>query len=198
MRPLNNPLATLAASICMAIFVALPVPAHAAKSVQDIAVGAAIDDPTDLYNLGVEFYTGRTVHKDLSKSAKQWQKASDLGVVTAKNNLGFLLFNGFGIKQDRARAVRLWGDAADLGQDESQWHLGMAVFDGSGLKKDRTVGAAWVLCAYHSAVVLKDDALIKLTSKSSTDLMHALTDMERRDAVRLAESFEKRHAPQGL
>jgi hypothetical protein len=185
-------------TLALPLLLALSIPAHAAGSVQDLAISAALDDPGALYNLGVEFYTGRNVPKDLSKSAKLWEKASERGIVPAKNNLGFLLFNGLGIQQDQTRAVGLWRVAADLGLDESQWHLGMALFDGTGIAKDRVLGTAWVLCAQHSAVALKDGEIIKFTSKSSADMLDALTNAERTDAVRLAGELEKRHVPQGL
>ncbi|WP_181373303.1 tetratricopeptide repeat protein [Massilia glaciei] len=174
----------------------LPFGACAKDSLADTAIDAALDKPAGLYNLGVEFYTGKRVAKDLSKSAKLWQKAAALGVVSAKNNLGFLLFTGKGIEQDRSKAVALWRDAASQGHDEAQLHLGEALFDGEGIRADRTTGAAWVLSAQKHAALNKDAAMIEMTSTASSRLVAALTKDERKRAHSLAmELFQRHPAP---
>ncbi|MES3023761.1 MAG: tetratricopeptide repeat protein [Pseudomonadota bacterium] len=176
--------------VCMLI---VPLGVHAEESLNDIAIAAALDKPSALYNLGVEFYTGKRVTKDLSKSAKLWQKAAALGGVAAKNNLGFLLFTGKGIQQDKLKAVALWRDAASQGLDESQWHLGEALFDGEGVGTDRVTGVAWVLTAHKNATRNQDEAMIDHTSKAGTRLLAALSGDERKRAHKLAAELFQRH-----
>ncbi|GAB3361966.1 tetratricopeptide repeat protein [Lysobacter tyrosinilyticus] len=118
----------------------------------DTAIGAALEDPTDTYNLAVEFYTGKCVEKDYGKAAKLWERAASSGVTSAKNNLGYLLSEGLGVKKDETRAAALWLEAARVGHAESQVHLGNAFFYGYGVPKDQVRGLAWVLHAAQAAV----------------------------------------------
>ena len=117
----------------------------------ETAIGAALEDPTDTYNLAVEFYTGKCVEKNYEKAAKLWERAAASGLTSAKNNLGYLLSEGLGVKKDEARAAALWREAAVAGHAESQVHLGKALFHGYGVPKDQTRGLAWVLHAVQSA-----------------------------------------------
>jgi len=91
-------------------------------SLLNTAMGAALEDPTDTYNLGVEFYTGKCVEKSYEKAAKLWGRAAASGDTSAKNNLGYLLSEGLGVTQDQARAAQLWLEAAQAGHAESQAH----------------------------------------------------------------------------
>lgn len=127
------------------------------SDLQDTALGAALDDTTDLYNLGVAFYMGRCVEKSYRKAAGLWEKAANAGVVPAKNNLGYLLFEGLDVQQDQRRAVALWTEAAVAGHSEAQVHLGNALFHGDGVEADRVQGLAWILYAIDSAKRRPDD-----------------------------------------
>nr|WP_298124416.1 tetratricopeptide repeat protein [uncultured Pseudoxanthomonas sp.] len=125
--------------------------------IQETALGAALDDTTAIYNLGVDFYVGACVEKSYRKAAHLWEKAANAGVVPAKNNLGYLLFEGLEVKQDHRRAVLLWTEAARAGHSEAQVHLGSAVFHGDGTEKDPVQGLAWILYAIESAKRRPDD-----------------------------------------
>jgi len=132
----------------------LPACSHAEDPCADLAstaIGAALEDPTDTYNLAVDFYTGKCVAKDYGKAAKLWERAAASGVTSAKNNLGYLLSEGLGVKQDQPRAAALWLEAAKAGHAESQVHLGNALFYGYGVPMDQARGLAWVLLATQSA-----------------------------------------------
>jgi hypothetical protein len=166
---------------------------HADDSLTNLAIDAALDDPDALYNLGVEFYTGKRVKQDFSKSAQLWGKASELGVTSAKNNLGYLLYWGKGTKQDRVRAVELWRAAAHEGHDEAQRQLGSAIFDGLGAKQDRVAGTAWSLCAYKNSVRLRNTAVVADATKSSDEKLRKLAKSERERAVKMAEACVPGH-----
>ncbi|MBF6023423.1 tetratricopeptide repeat protein [Lysobacter niastensis] len=128
--------------------------------ITELAVHAALDDPRSAYDLGVAFYTGRctAIPKSYENAAKMWRRASDLGVIPAKNNLGYLLYTGLAGREDKAEAVRLWAEAAKVGFAKSQTHLGIAYFDGAGIGKDQARGLAWVLLAIDSAPKRPDTA----------------------------------------
>lgn len=124
--------------------------------VADTAISAALGDMRGMYDLGVEFYTGRCVDMSHKNAALMWEKAAAMGSIAAKHNLGFLLYKGLGVPKDEARAVALWEEAADAGHCEAQLHLGAALFAGRGVQEDRLLGMAWVLRAIESAKTADD------------------------------------------
>lgn len=121
-------------------------------SLTTTAIGAALGDSTDAYNLGVEFYTGKCIERDYESAATMWEKAASSGVISAKNNLGYLLSRGLGVKEDESRAAALWREAALAGHAESQLHLGVATFHGNGVPQDKVDGLAWVILSADSAI----------------------------------------------
>lgn len=123
---------------------------------RDTAIGAALQDPNDTYNLGVAFYQGKCVEKNYGKAARLWERASKAGVLSAKNNLGYLLSEGLGVEKDEGRAVTLWLEAARQNHAEAQVHLGNAYFYGYGVPEDRVLGLAWILQAETSARTAQD------------------------------------------
>lgn len=121
----------------------------------DTAIGAALGQPDDVYNLAVDFYTGNCVYQDYKNAALLWEKVvAATGDLSAKNNLGYLLSEGMGVAKDEARAQELWADAAVQGHAEAQFHLGIALFNGYGVPRDQARGLAWVLSAIEAAVNL--------------------------------------------
>jgi len=147
----------------------------------DTAIGAALEDPTETYNLAVEFYTGKCVEKNYEKAAKLWERAATAGVISAKNNLGYLLSEGLGVKKDETRAAALWFEAARAGHAESQVHLGSALFYGYGVPKDQARGLAWVLNAAQSAADDPDTgggpAVLELANNEQANMLKAAPEL---------------------
>ena len=121
----------------------IPIASWADCDLQETAIGAALGDPEAQYNLGVDFFRGECVPKDLSRSAIMWRKAAASGNVSAHNNLGWLTFHGNGVPQDESEGLRLWRFAAERGHAESQSHLAWAYLKGRGVKRDLIVAYAW-------------------------------------------------------
>lgn len=149
---------------------------HGCAGLSDTAIGAALQNPGDTYNLGVEFYRGKCVEKNYGKAARLWELASKEGVVSAKNNLGYLLSEGLGVKQDQKRAAALWLEAARQNHAEAQVHLGNAYFHGYGVPEDRALGLAWVLQAETSARTAPEigggDAVSEMARDQAREMQH--------------------------
>ena len=139
--------------VAILTLLSLPVVARAddMRDLAAVAVRAALDERSGLYDLGTYFYAGRVVKRDYAKAAFLWQRASDKGSIAAKNNLGYLYFEGLGVEKNSAQAVTLWQQAAEQGHGEAQLHLGNAIFYGEGVPKNEALGIAWVICATHTA-----------------------------------------------
>jgi hypothetical protein len=163
----------------------------------ETAIGAALEDPTDTYNLAVEFYTGKCVDKDYEKAAKLWERASVFGVISAKNNFGYLLSEGLGVRKDEARAAALWLEAAQAGHAESQVHLGNALFYGYGVSKDQVRGLAWVLHAVQSATDDPDTgggpAVLKTARNEQTKMLRAAPELLEPAKALLGQLLVARH-----
>lgn len=148
--------------------------------VADTAIGAALDSPRSVYDLGVAFYLGSCVNKDYPKAAYLWDKAQKLGVLPAKNNLGYLLSRGLGVEKDEARAVSLWRDAALQGHAESQVHLGSAIYYGRGVPSNPVEGLAWILVSVESSRSRPDTAeggggaaVLEMAMKARAEMLEA-------------------------
>ncbi|HUO44248.1 MAG TPA: tetratricopeptide repeat protein [Burkholderiales bacterium] len=87
-------------------------------------------------SLGLIYYRGYGVEKNLSLALKWWRYAALQNDPGAQNNLGNLYFNGEGVRQDYVEAARWYREAARRGHIQAQWNLGMMYFDGKGVEKN--------------------------------------------------------------
>lgn len=57
------------------------------------------------YNLGVLYYYGEEVEKNLSEAVKWYRKAAEQGYARAQHNLGICYYNGDGVIQNNVKAL---------------------------------------------------------------------------------------------
>jgi TPR repeat protein len=142
-----------------------------ACELQQLAIDAALGNSVAQYNLGVEFYSGKSIPQDYSKAATMWRLSGDAGNIKAFNNLGYLTYYGKGVKQDYADGVRLWRLAAEKGFAESQAHIGYAYYSGKFLKQDFAEAYAWALTSKHFVQQLSDKVLAEGIAKMTEHLL---------------------------
>jgi TPR repeat protein len=166
---------------------------------QELAIEAALGDPTAQYNLAVEFHRGEKVPQDLAKAAVLWRMATKVGNIGAFNNLGHLTYYGRGIKQDYAEGVRLWRVAAMKGFAESQVHLSYAYTDGKFLRKDAIEAYAWASAGKHNAALLLDyemrDPISKMADEALADITPNLTNAQLAIAKQKAATYIRQYPP---
>ena len=75
------------------------------------------------FSLGLAYFNGRVVEKDLRLAAQWFEKAAEQGHLSAQYNLGVLYVQGFGVEQDYKEAARLFKAAADQGDVTSQYNM---------------------------------------------------------------------------
>ncbi len=146
-----------------------PVPAEALEEPAEPA------DPIDLYNLGVEYYRGETVERDVDKVAEYWRKAADKGHINAHNGLAYLVFYGRGAPRDPQEGLRLWRFAAKRGHAESQFHLASAYMAGREVDRDYVVAYAWASAAVHYSKEAPDLGGGPKIHKDATALLGTVT-----------------------
>ena len=103
-------------------------------------------------SLGVMYYTGEAVSKNLSgkvlnndpELAAGWFfRAAEQGYADAQFNLGLMYANGEGVPQDLQQAVELFKKAAGQGHVDAQNNLGAMYFTGEGVVRDEKKAIEW-------------------------------------------------------
>ena len=102
--------------------------------------------------LGLRYYGGDGIPRDLLLAAHWWRQAAVAGDDQAQSALATMLFKGEGVAQDQVQALGWWKKAALAGNADAQATLGWLYFNGVGIKRDRIRGYAWSNLAAASGV----------------------------------------------
>lgn len=98
-------------------------------------------------SLGVRYYSGKDVPKDINKSLYWYNESAKLNYPIAQYNLANRYCGGFGVDLDHDEAVRLYKLAADRGFSDAQHSLGYCYDNGIGVEKDVNEAVKWYLLA---------------------------------------------------
>jgi len=96
------------------------------------------------FAMGVLYYEGHGVNKNLDEALAWFRKAADSEHPTAMFNLGVAYWEGRGLSQSFAQAVDWWERAAESGDVASQYNLGLAYYFGKGAQKDLDQARNWL------------------------------------------------------
>ena len=89
------------------------------NSASDLAKIGAEGNADAQYALGVAYFKGEGVTRDLNDSMKWFEQAAKSGNVQAMFNLGAAYWEGNGTRQSYAEAVEWWEKSAAAGQSSS-------------------------------------------------------------------------------
>ncbi len=129
------------------------------------------------YAMGVAFYEGKGVSRDLKQALAWFRKAADSGHPTAIFNLGVAYWEGRGVKKNFSQAVDWWERAAELGDTTSQYNLGLAHYLGKGAERDMDKALYWLNRAAEQdhadarrvlGIIGKDDLATQSNSSADT------------------------------
>ena len=95
------------------------------------------------FNLGLCYYIGEGVDKDLEKAVYWYSKAAEQGRASAQFNLGICYENGEGVDKDLEKAVYWYTKAAEQGDADAQGNLGLCYENGEGVTKDHEKAMYW-------------------------------------------------------
>ena len=105
----------------------------------------ANDDHADAqYALGVAYFKGEGVSRDLSKAMNWFELAANSGNAEAMFNLGAAHWEGNGTRQSYADAVEWWKKSALMDQSAAQYNLGLAYYLGKGVEQDLNQALIWI------------------------------------------------------
>lgn len=103
--------------------------------VQSLQESAEQGDAAAQCNLGLCYYNGNGVAKDLTEAVKWFRKAAEQGYAVAQYNLGECYRVGDGVPKDMTEAVNWYRKAAEMGFANAQRNLGMCYNNGDGIPK---------------------------------------------------------------
>ena len=104
---------------------------------------AEVGDPVGAYGMGVLYFQGKGVPKDMEKSSHWFQIAAQKGYAPAQYNLGNAYLYGRGIGKDLDQAERWWRKAAQQDYTRAQFNLGALLYGGGATQAMREEGIAW-------------------------------------------------------
>lgn len=85
--------------------------------------------------IGIYFFEGVEVQKDIDYGCKLLQKSSEHGNKVATLFLGTCFFNGHNVEQNYKEAIHYLQKSAQHGFDTAQYHLGLCYLHGYGIEK---------------------------------------------------------------
>ena len=93
---------------------------------------AAQGHATSQFNLGMMYYKGRGVPRDLAQAFEWFQKAASQGYARAQNQVAAMYSRGEGVPTDNVLAISWLQKAAVLGYVDSQYQLADRLAAGRG------------------------------------------------------------------
>lgn len=130
---------------------------------------AAQNEPNALFNLGQAYRLGRGVNVDLAKSANFYERAANLGHISAKANLGTVLYFSPPPLQNKAKAIDWWSKAAEFNEPRALYMLGVLHFNGDEMPRDWPRAYALTKAASEAGVPEARDALREMEQFVSAD-----------------------------
>ncbi len=94
--------------------------------------------------MGLLYYSGDGVPRDLTESARWFRLSAEQGYGAAQHNLGNAYKHGRGVPVDDAEAARWWRLAADQDYAAAQFNLALQYHYGRGVEADEEAALEWM------------------------------------------------------
>jgi TPR repeat protein len=113
------------------------------KQLQALKAKAGSGDAQAQLDLGMCYWTGTWVARDLRQAAKWHRKAAEQGLARAEYQLGLDLAAGDGVEMNKREAVAWFRRAADQNLLEAQYTLGLCYENGKGVNPNEVEAVKW-------------------------------------------------------
>jgi hypothetical protein len=108
---------------------------------------AEVGDPVGAYGMGVLYFQGTGVPKDMVQSTGWFQIAAEKGYAPAQYNLGNAYLHGRGIGKDLDQAELWWRKSAQQDYTRAQFNLGALLHGNGTTPAMHEEGIAWIRAA---------------------------------------------------
>ena len=105
---------------------------------------AALDgDPVAIYDMASRLAEGRGAPRDLSLSAKLFERVAEADIAPAQYRIGNMHEKGLGVNRDAQLARQWYTRAAENGNAKAMHNLAVIIAEGAGSKPDYTSAVKW-------------------------------------------------------
>jgi TPR repeat protein len=116
-------------------------------TVEQLTGGAQRGDPAAAYGLGMKYWLGDGVRKDVKAAVVWFSRAAAKDYAPADAALGVIYEEGEGVAADAGEAAHFYHRGAELGDALSQYRLGLLLTKGRGVERNYTEAAFWYKAA---------------------------------------------------
>jgi len=95
--------------------------------------------------IGMMYFNGLSVSKNLEIAAEWYTKAAELGHPHAQYYLGWMYDNGKGLEENKELAFKWLQTSAKQGHPRAQNNVGVMYFKGEGVQKDHLLAQMWYM-----------------------------------------------------
>ena len=113
---------------------------------------AEAGDPEAQVLLGICYYFGDGIPRDVEEAARWYRKAAEQGHAEAQCRLGLCYDAGTGVLQDKAEAMEWYRRAAEQGHPDALHLVGGCYYYGWGVHKDEEEAVKWLQKATEHGV----------------------------------------------
>jgi TPR repeat protein len=116
-------------------------------------------------NLGIMYFRGLGVDKDIQRAVQLFQSAAAKGNGQAEFQLGLMFQKGVGVQQDYGEAMRWYEAAADQGDPLAGYGIGRLFEEGYGVAQDERAAAVWYRRAAEKGIAPAEYNLSQMIAK---------------------------------
>ncbi len=135
-------------------------------------------------NLGIFYFFGQGVRRDVVESTKWYRRAAEQGDVQAQYNLGIAFDRGHGVAPDSSEAFRWFLAAAEGGHAEAQHNVAISYGQGNGVEMDWVEACRWI--------ILSDQGGYPKAKQIRNMVTQQMTAQQVLEAERRAKAFRPR------
>lgn len=112
------------------------------------ALGGGDATAEEHFALGLAYYRGTGIQKDLALAIECFRKAAELGHANGQYSLGYAYDHGESVQANRQTALDWYLRAANQGHADAQCSLGYAYYKGDGVAKNLETAVEWYQMAF--------------------------------------------------
>jgi TPR repeat protein len=145
---------------------------------------AEAGDATAQCNLGIFYFFGQGVRRDVRESTRWYCRAAEQGDAQAQYNLGIAFDRGHGVARDSSESFRWFLAAAEGGHAESQYNVAISYGQGNGVGMDWIEAFRWI--------ILSDQGGYQKAREVRNMVSQQMTAQQIQEAERRAKAFRPR------
>ncbi len=116
---------------------------------------AAQNDSSAMAALGLAYYEGEVLEKDLTQALKWLQKAADAGNTAVLTRLGDMYYSGEGAEKNLEKAFELYTRAAEAAEPEASEKLAQSELEPLVKEAERLAGMAYIHGSWRNVITLR-------------------------------------------